>query len=55
VALDDLYANKFALLDSTAIYPKPDHKLLYTPMTGEIKCHIGYTFALRIPLHLLRC
>ena len=36
--LDDRYANKFAPLDSTSIYPKPDHKLLYTPMTGEIKC-----------------
>ena len=23
---------------STAIYPKPGHKLLYTPMTGEMKC-----------------
>jgi hypothetical protein len=21
-----------------AIYPKPGHKLLYTPMTGEMKC-----------------
>jgi hypothetical protein len=38
-----------------AIYPKPGHKLLYTPMTGEIKCPIGYTFALRIPFHLLQC
>jgi hypothetical protein len=37
VALDDRYANKFAPLDSMAIYPKPNHKLLYTPMTGEIK------------------
>jgi hypothetical protein len=55
VALDDRYANKFAPLDSTSIYPKSDHKLLYTPMTGEIKCPIDYTFALRIPFHLLRC
>ena len=38
MALDDRYANKFAPLDSTAIYPKPGHKLLYPPMTGEIKC-----------------
>ena len=38
VALDDRYANKFAPLDSMAIYPKPGHKLLYTPMTGEMKC-----------------
>ena len=38
VALDDRYANKFVPLDSTAIYPKPDHKLLYTPMTGKMKC-----------------
>ena len=36
--LDDRYANKFAPLDSTAIYPKSGHKLLYTPMTGEMKC-----------------
>ena len=55
VALDDRYANKFAPLDITAIYPKPDHKLLYTPMTGEIKYPTGYTFALRIPFHLLQC
>ena len=35
----------------------PVIKLLYTPMTGEMKCPIGYTFALRIPFHLLlyRC
>jgi hypothetical protein len=38
-----------------AIYPKHGHKLLYTPMTGEIKCLIGYTFALCIPFHLLQC
>ena len=38
MALDDRYANKFAPLDSTAIYPKPSHKLLYIPMTGEMKC-----------------
>ena len=37
MALDDWYANKFAPLDSMAIYPKPGHQLLYTPMTGEIK------------------
>ena len=54
VALDDRYANKFAPLDSTAIYPKPGHQLLYTPMTGEMKCP-SYTFALRIPFHLLQC
>ena len=28
--LDDRYANKFAPLDSTAIYPKSGHALLYT-------------------------
>jgi small-conductance mechanosensitive channel len=38
VALDDRYANKFTPLDSTVIYLKPGHKLLYTPMTGEMKC-----------------
>jgi hypothetical protein len=38
VTLDDRYANKFAPLDSTAIYPKPSHQLLYKPMTGEMKC-----------------
>ena len=30
MALDDRYANKFAPLDSTAIYPKYGHALLYT-------------------------
>ena len=34
VALDDRYANKFAPLDSTAIYPKQVDQFLYTPMTG---------------------
>ena len=55
VVQDDRYANKFAPLDSTDIYPKPGHKLLYTHMIGEIKCPIGYTFALRIPFLLLQC
>ena len=36
--LDDRYANKFTPLGSTAIYPKPGHQLLYTSMTGEMKC-----------------
>ena len=53
MALDNRYANKFAPLDSTSIYPKSGHKLLYTPMTGEMKCSIGYTFVLRIPFYLL--
>ena len=38
MVLDDQYTNKFAPLDSTTIYPKPGHQLLYTPMTGEMKC-----------------
>ena len=25
-------------LNSTAIYPKPGHQILYTPMTSEMKC-----------------
>ena len=37
MVLDDQYANKFSPLDSTIIYPKPGHQLLYTPMTGEMK------------------
>jgi hypothetical protein len=37
VALDDRYANKFAPLDSTAMYHKLSHQLLYTPMTGEME------------------
>jgi hypothetical protein len=37
VALDDQYANKFAPLDGTVIYPKLGHQLFYTPMTGEIE------------------
>ena len=36
-ALDDRYTNKFALLNSMAIYPKPGHQLLYTSITGEMK------------------
>ena len=36
------------------IYHKPGHKLLYTPMTYEMKCPIGYTSALCIPFYLLR-
>ena len=54
MALDDRYTNKFVPLDSTTIYPKPGHKLLYTLMTGEMKYPIGYTFALRILFHLLQ-
>ena len=38
VTLDDRYTNKLAPLDSMVIYPKPDHNILYTPMTGEMKC-----------------
>jgi hypothetical protein len=38
VALDDRYANKFSPLNSTSIYHKPGYKLLYTPMTDEMKC-----------------
>ena len=53
--LDDRYANKFAPLDSMAIYPKFGHKLLYTPMIGEMKCPISYTFVLRVLFHLLHC
>jgi hypothetical protein len=53
VALDDRYANKFAPLDSTAIYPKPGHKLLYTPMTDEMK----YPTNIPLPyaLHSISC
>jgi hypothetical protein len=54
VALDDRYANKFAPLDSTTIYPKSGHQLLYTPMTGEMEMPYGYTFALRILFQLLQ-
>jgi hypothetical protein len=31
-----------------AIYPKPNHQLLYTPMIGEMEMPYDYTFALRI-------
>jgi len=37
VALDDRYANKFAPLDSMAMYPESGNQLLYTPMTGEME------------------
>ena len=50
MALDDRYANKFVPLDSMAIYPKSGHALLYTPMTGEMKCPTSHTFALRISI-----
>ena len=55
VALDDQYANKISPLDSTTIYPKSGHALLYTPITGEMKCPTSHTFALRIPFHLPKC
>ena len=55
VALDDRYANKFVSLHSTAIYPKLSHKLLYRPMTDEMKCPINIPFTMRIPLQLLWC
>ena len=32
VALDDRYANKFAPLDSTAIYPKSGQAILYSAL-----------------------
>jgi hypothetical protein len=54
VSLDDRYANKFAPLNSTAIYPKPSHQFLYTPMISEMEMPYGYTFALRILFQLLR-
>jgi hypothetical protein len=55
VALDDRYANKFAPLNSTAIYPKTRSSTslhTYDRWSGNA---LGYTFALRIPLHLLWC
>jgi len=56
VALDDRHANKFAPVNSKAIYPKHGHKLLYTPMTSEMKYPISYyTFALCILFYLLFC
>jgi hypothetical protein len=37
-------------LDSTAIYPKLGHQLLYTPMIGEIKCpRLYFCLAYSIP------
>jgi len=50
VVLDNRYANKFAPLDSTAIYPKSGHALLYTPMTGEMKCPTSHTFVLGLSI-----
>ena len=54
MALDDRYANKFVPLDSTAIYPKSSHALLYTPVISEMKCSTSYTFVLRISFYLLK-
>ena len=53
MALDDWYVNKFAPLDNMTTYPKPGHKLLYSPMTGKIPNK--YKSALHIPFHLLWC
>jgi hypothetical protein len=55
VVLDNRYANKFAPLNSTTIYPKPGHALLYTTFDWWNRNTLGYTFALHIPFHLLRC
>jgi hypothetical protein len=52
--MTDMQTSLIAPLDSTTIYPKPGHQLLYTPMTGEMEMTYGYTFALRIPFQLLR-
>jgi hypothetical protein len=38
VTLDGRHTNKFAPHNSTVIYHKPGHQLLYTPMTDEMKC-----------------
>ena len=55
MALDDLYANMFAPLNSTTIYTKPGHALLYTTFDWWNEMPCKYTFALRIPFHLLWC
>ena len=49
MALDDQYANKFAPLDSTAIYPKPGQAFLYSTLDWWNET-LGYTFALRISI-----
>jgi hypothetical protein len=38
-----------------AIYPKPGHALLYSTFDRWNGNALGYTFALCIPFHLLRC
>jgi hypothetical protein len=37
IEISSKVANKFASLDSMAIYLKLGHKILYTPMTGEME------------------
>jgi len=54
VTLDDRYANKFAPLDSTAIYPKLGQALLYSTFDWWNEMPYKYTFVLHIPFHLLR-
>jgi hypothetical protein len=44
VALWKVKPIKLTPLDSMAIYPKPGHKLLYTPMTGEMKFLLDIPF-----------
>jgi hypothetical protein len=39
--MTDMQTSLSASLDSTTIYPKPGHKLLYTPMTGKMKYPIN--------------
>ena len=45
---------KVCLLDSTTIYPKTGHALLYTTFDRWDQMTYKYTFALRILFHLLR-
>jgi hypothetical protein len=49
------HTKKFAPLDSTAIYPKPGHALLYTTFDRWNEMPYKYIFALRIPFYLLQC
>jgi len=55
VVLDDRYANKFAPLDSTTVYPKSGHALLYTTYDRWNEMPYKSYICLRIPFHLLKC
>jgi hypothetical protein len=52
VTLDDQYANKFAPISSTTIYPKLDMLFSTQPLTIEMKWPTSHTSIMHIPFYL---